>query len=246
MRRVIGQWRLANVFFLFLLASDFSAFRAVLRHKPAFLFFFVGFPDLSLSLLDHIVFFAILRLFSPLFDVFATNQPEHARHFGIMESSSMLCPKVLTVQFTQLLNERRLNTFHSQRQLKQHAHDSSNSNNSNNAVGRPPSASLLSAMRSYPIFPQPPSDPLSVKLCNMLRALSFTPMQYENPGLLDEALGVIPLDRIYSDAEERQLLMTQAQSQNAGGQNATPPWGYQDLVIQALLKYLPPSFPLIP
>lgn len=163
-----------------------------------------------------------------------------------MESSSLLCPKALTVQFTQLLNERRLNTFYSQQQQKQHNH----ANSSNNVViqhqPHPPSAALLSALRSYPVFPQPPSDPLSVKFCNMLRALSFTPMQYENPGLLDEALGVIPLDRIYAEAEQNQFLITQAHGHVAGGSNATPPWGYQDFVIQALLRYFVLSFQQAP
>lgn len=87
--------------------------------------------------------------------------------------------------------------------------------------------------RSSAKVPTPPSDPNSTKFQTVLRQLATVPQRYENPGLLDEALNVIPLNRIYAEAEEESQIM-QVEAMSLGKGKAK--WGYQDCVIMALLK----------
>ena len=164
-------------------------------------------------------------------------------------------PAELTRQFEQLLRTRRLNNLADRTRSRTGSPAPLDRVASSSSPSRQPSSASITkpsphhphrtsasgslppsyaSLRNLPKAPTPPKDASSLRFRNLLLTLSVTPTKYENPGLLDEAMRVIPLDRIYSEGEEEsQILQAQAASL---GENEKPEWGYQDCVIRALLR----------
>lgn len=138
----------------------------------------------------------------------------------------------LTTRFEELLTARRIT------QLSERARARKSTPSGHSSIQRShPSTTVppaYSSLRNMPKVPLAPQDSTSIRFRSQLMAVSVTPVKYENPGLLDDALALIPLEKIYSDAdEESQLLQAQAASIS---EKAKPKWGYQDCVIRALLR----------
>ncbi|KAL9053126.1 MAG: hypothetical protein Q9162_004990 [Coniocarpon cinnabarinum] len=185
-----------------------------------------------------------------------------ARPAGRVPPSSAPLPpnweKDLTEQFRQKLSTKRMAEL-SRRSSSRHPHSRSPRRD---IASRPPSVRLpprhgstnpqlqpspasiddfslgtqpqtYSSLRNIPLIPAPPSDSQSHRFRNELHMLSETPCKWENPGLLDEAMTLIPLERIYSEAtEESQMLQATAESMGK-----RPAWSYQDCCIRALMRW---------
>jgi peptide-N4-(N-acetyl-beta-glucosaminyl)asparagine amidase len=100
-----------------------------------------------------------------------------------------------------------------------------------------PSKSLREVVR---LVPTPPSDAKSLGFRGLLFSLSSKPIEWENPGLLDEALQVVPLEQIYDEAKDESQILT-AEAESLGGRNKAA-WGYQDCTVRALMRWFKRSF----
>ena len=166
--------------------------------------------------------------------------PEH----GPSESSSWALD--LRDRFERLLQTQRLNSLTGQRCPRPSSTESTHD--------LPPPYITPRPYRNLPIIPCPPSDHdrSSLRFRSLLLSLSTTPLKYENPGLLDEAISAMPLDRIYTEAEEEfQVFAAVAAAASPpttpspdypNGSPPKPEWGYQDCVIRALMRWFKREF----
>lgn len=164
----------------------------------------------------------------------------------------------LTERFRQVLSTKRMNELSQRRVNRQVAGtakarltniqvDCLNGNVHSTGPQSHPSESNLdgtwtppsySSLRNIPLIPSAPQDVRSLRFRNMLHDLANTPTSWENPGLLDEALRVVPLERIYNEAEEESAIL-QAEAESLGKKAA---WGYQDCVARAMLRWFKRDF----
>ncbi|KAJ4374141.1 Protein png1 [Neocucurbitaria cava] len=145
----------------------------------------------------------------------------------------------MTEQFRRVLSTKRMSELTSRSSQSRSASPAPR----DFGTPQPPSQNApptYESIKNIPIVPEAPHDARSLRFKNMLISLSNMPVRWENPGLLDEALRVVPLEQIYNEAEEEsQILQAEAESLGAGKKAA---WGYQDCVVRALLRWFKRSF----
>jgi peptide-N4-(N-acetyl-beta-glucosaminyl)asparagine amidase len=145
----------------------------------------------------------------------------------------------MTEQFRQVLSTKRIGELSSR---SSQSRSSSPAPRDYGTPQPPPSSQnappTYASIRNIPLVPEAPHDARSLRFKNMLTSLSNMPVRWENPGLLDEALRVIPLEQIYNEAEEESQIL-QAEGESMGKKAA---WGYQDCVVRALLRWFKRSF----
>lgn len=149
--------------------------------------------------------------------------------------------QAFTDKFRQLLSTKRMNSL-TNKSISRMGSQSARERDYSSPLPDQSSATLpsYSSLRNIPLIPSPPKDARSLRFRAMLNTLSSMPQKWENPGLLDEALKVVPLERIYNEAEEEsQILQAEAASLGSGKKAA---WGYQDCVVRALMKWFKSSF----
>ncbi|KAF2691896.1 hypothetical protein K458DRAFT_285070 [Lentithecium fluviatile CBS 122367] len=146
----------------------------------------------------------------------------------------------MTERFRQVLSTKRMNDLTSRSATSRSSSPAPRDFGTPQPPPVPNALPSYSSLRNIPLVPQAPQDARSLRFRNMLQSLSNMPLRWENPGLLDEALRVVPLEQIYNEAEEEsQILQAEAESLGSGKKAA---WGYQDCVVRALMRWFKRSF----
>jgi len=108
-------------------------------------------------------------------------------------------------------------------------------------LGEPPKYSADDPVTLLKI-PRPPApiERAAVEFRTFLFRLSRTPMAWENPGLLDEAIKVIPLEKLYSDADEEWQMLSDVDGTH--GTRHSSQWSHQDAMVRGLLRWFKGTF----
>ncbi|KAF2747486.1 hypothetical protein M011DRAFT_402206 [Sporormia fimetaria CBS 119925] len=146
----------------------------------------------------------------------------------------------MTDRFRQMLSTKRMNELNARSARSRTGSPAPFQQGSASLPPQPSMPPAYRTVRNIPLVPHPPQDQRSMRFRNLLHSLSHVPVQWENPGLLDEALRVVNLERIYGEAEEESnILLAEAESLGTGKK---PAWSYHDCVLRALLKWFPEFF----
>lgn len=166
----------------------------------------------------------------------------------------------LTKKFRELLSTKRMNALrrtqpenpfldHSQQQLPlRHgsgAHPARSATPLDDFPLGAPQQSAVTSLNNIPIMASPPSRQSHHRFRSELHMLSETPCKWENPGLLDEAMRALPLERLYRQAQEEADYFKAAAASFAirpGDKPKRPAWELQDCLIRQLMKWFRREF----
>ncbi|KAJ4362505.1 Protein png1 [Neocucurbitaria cava] len=147
----------------------------------------------------------------------------------------------LTARFRALLSQKRVQSLRDRKAYVSNPEAAATqvlTTQSHYNDNTPPPA--YSTIQNIPLIPTQPVRANALRFRGLLLHISNIPLAWENPGLLDEALQLVPLQRIYQEAEEEAFIF-QAEAESLGpGQRAA--WGYQDCVARALLRWFKRDF----
>jgi peptide-N4-(N-acetyl-beta-glucosaminyl)asparagine amidase len=173
----------------------------------------------------------------------------------------------LTERFRQLLSTKRMNTLNNRRLTRTASTASQQSSTGSRPphqeplplrhgsginparsatpldsfpLGAPQQQARIPSLSNIPIMATKYTDRSHQRFRNQLHALSETPLKWENPGLLDEAMRQLPMETLFARAtEEENYFKASAASLGSGKK---PAWSFQDCLIRAMMKWFKKDF----